>query len=91
MDRPPLDEEQRLSALAIVATPVGAAKLLSEWLERTVTADEVAQTIAGSERLQRISSFCRSVQEPAHAATDFEARVKSMAGHRRRLGPPARK
>jgi hypothetical protein len=48
-----LTEAQVLAALAIVATPVGAAALLTEWRERLVTAEEVAQVIAGSPRLQR--------------------------------------
>jgi hypothetical protein len=74
-----LTESQVLAALAIVATPVGAAALLSEWLERTVTADEVSQCIAGSERLQRITAFCRKMQEPTRTTT-FEDRIRAMAG-----------
>jgi hypothetical protein len=76
MDRPPLDEEQCLAALAIVATPTGAAKLLTEWLERVVTADEVAKAIAGSERLRRISAFCSSVQNPTSSDIDLESRIQ---------------
>jgi hypothetical protein len=60
-----LTEEQVLAALAIIAAPVGAAALLSEWLERPVTPAEVSEVIAGSERLRRISRFCQSVQAPA--------------------------
>ena len=76
-----LTEAQVLAALAIVATPVGAAALLSEWLERVVTADEVSQCIARSERLRRITAFCRSVQTPT-STTDIEARLRSMGGLR---------
>jgi hypothetical protein len=78
----PLTEGHVLAAVSIVATPTGAAALLSEWLERVVTADEVAQVIAGSERLQRITAFCRSMQEPTRTTT-FEDRIRAMAGPRR--------
>lgn len=80
MDRPPLDEEQCLAALAIIATPIGAAALLSEWLERVVTADEVSQIIAGSERLQRTTRFCQSVQNPTSGDSGLEARIRARAG-----------
>jgi hypothetical protein len=86
-----LSEEQVLAALAIVATPVGAAALLTEWLERTVTAGQVSQVIAASPRLRRITAFCCTVQSPGGATADLEARVKAMAGPRHRLTPPARK
>jgi hypothetical protein len=85
-----LSEEQVLAALAIVATPVGAAALLSEWHERVVTAEDVSQAIAASPRLQRITSVCRSVQSPT-SVKDVEARIRALVGPRRRLGPPARK
>ena len=86
----PLTEEQVLHAVAVVATPEGAAALLREWLERRVAADEVAQVIAGSERLQRITAFCRSVQTPT-STTDIEARLRSMGGLRRWRDRRARK
>jgi hypothetical protein len=83
MDTPSqLSEEQVLAAIAVVATPVGAAQLLTEWLERPVSAAEVSQIIAGSERLRRITAFCRSVQTP-DGPTDVEARIRAMAGPRR--------
>ena len=78
--RQPLSEQQVLQAVAIVATPQGAAALLSEWLEYTVTPAEVAEVIAGSEQLRRITSFCRSVQEPVSTADDFESRIRARAG-----------
>jgi hypothetical protein len=81
--RPQISDEQVLAALAIVATPEGAAALLAEWLERVVTPAEVSQVIAGSEKLQRVTAFCRSMQEPTSATDDFEARVRSMGGIRR--------
>ena len=77
--RQPLSEQQVLQAVAIVATPQGAATLLSEWLEYTVTPAEVAEVIAGSEQLRRITSFCRSVQDPSSAADDFEAKISSQS------------
>ena len=85
-----LTEEQVLAAVSIVATPIGAAALLSEWLERTVTADEVSQCIARSERLRRITAFCRSVQTPTSTA-DTEERLRAMAGPRRWRDRRARK
>jgi len=85
-----LTEEQVLHAIAVVATPIGAAALLSEWLERTVTVDEVSQCIARSERLRRITAFCRSVQTPISTA-DTENRIRSMAGPLRWRDRRARK
>ncbi|MGH8430110.1 MAG: hypothetical protein ACREUF_06875 [Solimonas sp.] len=85
-----LSEDQVLNAIAVVATPVGAAALLSEWLERTVTAAEVSQCIARSERLRRVTAFCRSVQTP-DGPTDAEARIRAMAGPLRWRDRRARK
>ena len=87
-----LSEEQVLAALAVVATPIGAAALLTEWHERVVTAEEVAHVIAGSERLRRITAFCRQVQAPgSNMVADVETQIRSMAGPLRWRDRRARK
>ena len=86
----PLSEDQVLAALAIVATPVGAAALLSEWNECVVTADEVSQVIAASPRLQRIAAACAQVQGGSSSGLT-EERIRSMAGPLRWRDRRARK
>jgi hypothetical protein len=81
-DTSDLSEEQILAALAIVATPVGAAALLSEWRECVVTAEEVAQVIAGSVRLQRIAAACAKAQSGTSNVLT-EERLRAMAGPQR--------
>jgi hypothetical protein len=81
---PPLTEQEVLGAVAVVVTPQGVSALLSEWLERVVAAGEVAQVIAGSERLQRITAFCRSKQDGAFRV--FKTPREASAGRRRPAG-----
>jgi hypothetical protein len=82
MGRPPLTEQQAAAALSVQATAAGAAELLSQWLEHTVTPAEVIQAIMASPRLGRVAAFCAEAQGRA-PVVDAVERIRALAGPRR--------
>jgi hypothetical protein len=73
-----LTEEQLVAALAVEATAVGAATLLSTWNDRVVTAEAVLRHVMGSPRLQRVASFCAQAQGRT-TGTLAEERIRALA------------
>ena len=80
-----LSDEQIIAALAVEATASGAAALLSNWHERTVTAEDVLRHVTASPRLQRIAAFCAEAQD-RDPVLDAEELIRARARPVLRLG-----
>jgi hypothetical protein len=85
-----LTDEQIVAAIAVEATVVGAAAVLSGWTERAVTADDVLRRVLASARLQRVVAFSAEAQGRSSRWLT-EERIRAMTGRRRWREQRARK